>query len=161
MSLLRLLKGASMALFLLLVYACNTCCQDWNYQCCKACSPCQSSGRIYLCASNHFNGLEVELVLTVSDLRMYINVFGLEIPADCHDHSVSQVYVSFKDHSYTFPAARFAGGQRLLVPDMTRDEIIDYLLCDQPVFIRVGRYEADIYPERFFDVYNKLMGTNF
>lgn len=95
------------------------------------------------------------------DLRMYINVFGLEIPPDCNDPANSRVYISFKDHDYTFSARRFAGGQRLLVPEATRDEIVEYLCCDQPVFIRVGRYEADIYPLHFFDVYNRLMNTNF
>jgi hypothetical protein len=105
--------------------------------------------------------LEIELVRTVEDLRMYINVFGLDIPPDPNDTASSKVYVSFKDHSYTFSAMRFTGGQRLLIPAETRDEIVDYLLCDQPVFIRVCRYEADIYPRRFFDVYNRLMNTNF
>ena len=161
MSQFRLQKGAFMALFLFILSACSPCCPEWCFDCSLAKCPSQSSGRIYLCASNEYSGLEIELVRTQCDLRMYINVFGLEIPPDCNDPTTSKVYVSFKDHSYTFSAARFAGGQRLLVPEMTRDEIIDYLVCDQPVFIRVGRYEADIYPRHFFDVYNRLMLTDF
>lgn len=150
-----------MALFLFLLNACCPCGPGWEYDCSTAKNAHQSSGRIYLCAANAFNGLEIELVRTLCDLRMYINVFGLEIPPDQDDPAVSKVYVSFKEHSYTFTAARFVGGQRLLIPESTRDEIIDYLNCDQPVFIRVGRYEADIYPEQFLAVYNRLMLTNF
>lgn len=159
MSRIRLWKRAFSALFLFLYTSCTPCCPKWEYGCSIARNPCHSSGRIYLCASNHCSGLEIELVRTLCDLRMYINVYGLEIPPDCHDPSVSQVYVSFKDHSYNFQAQRFTGGQRLLIPDATRDEIIDYLVCEQPVFIRVGRYEADIYPGHFFEVFNRLMGT--
>jgi hypothetical protein len=87
---------------------------------------------------------------------MYINVFGLEIPPDCNDPDTSLVYVSFKDHSYNFRAFRFVGGQRLLIPDNTRDEIISYLQCDQPVYIRVGRYEGDIMPDKFLEAFNRL-----
>lgn len=161
MSLTRLKKGFFATLFFLLSSACAPSCPQWCSDFSYANSPSQSSGRIYLCASNHFKGLELELVRTACDLRLYINVFGLEIPANCDDPLTSQVYVSFRDHSYTFTAQRFVGGQRLLIPDFTRDEIIDYLICEQPVFIRVGRYEADIYPDKFFAVYNRLMGTDF
>lgn len=149
-----------MALFLFTLSGCSPCDQDWSYDCSIARNPCQSSGRIYLCAANQFSGLEIELVRTQCDLRMYINVFGLEIPTDPNDAADSRVYISFRDHSYTFSAARFTGGQRLLIPERTRDEIIDYLICEQPVFIRIGRYEADIYPKHFLDVYNRLMLTN-
>lgn len=161
MSLLQRWKRASAALFLLLLNACSPSCQDWKYDCSIAQNPCQSSGRIYLCASNQFSGLEIELVRTLCDLRMYVNVFGLEIPPDCNDPTVSKIYLSFKDHSYTCLAPRFTGGQRLLIPESARDEIIDYLSCEQPVFIRVGRYEADIYPDRFLEVYNRLTSATF
>ena len=116
-----------------------------------------NSGRIYLCPSNEYSGLEVEFMRTFSGVRMYINVFGLEIPPNGDDLSTSQVYVSFKDYSYTFTAQRFTGGQRLLVPEETMEEIIECLTRGQPVFLRVGRYEGDIYPEQFSEIFTRLM----
>ncbi len=161
MSLFRLGKRASTALFLCILSSCSTCSPGWVYETSLAKNAAHSSGRIYLCASNHYSGLEIELMNTPVELRMYINIFGLEIPADPDDPTISKVYISFKDHSYTFCAPRFAGGQRLLVPENVKDEIIFYLGCDQPVFIRVGRYEADIYPLQFLEVYNRLILMRF
>lgn len=97
------------------------------------------------------------MVRMSDDVRLYINVYGLEIPPDPNDPSVVQVYISFKELSYCFPAQRFSGGQRLLIPPHVANDIIFYLSEDQPVFIRVGRYQADIYPDKFLEAYYRLI----
>lgn len=84
---------------------------------------------------------------------MYINSHGLEIPADPCDPLTSEVYVSFRSHSYTTRFDRLVGGHRLLVPDTVRDEIVNTLLCGQPVYLRVGGFEADIMPDKFAAIY--------
>lgn len=99
--------------------------------------------------------MEVELVQTRCLLRMYINSHGMELPADPCDPFSSQVYVSFRSHSYTTRFDRLVGGHRLLVPDAVRNEIVDSLLEGQPVFIRVGGFEANIMPDKFAAVYHK------
>ncbi len=92
---------------------------------------------------------------TKNCLRMYLNSHNLVIPADPCDCSRSQVYVSFRSHSFTTSFDRLVGGHRLLVPDTVRDSIVESLLAGQPVFIRVGGFEADIQPDKFAAIYCK------
>ena len=99
--------------------------------------------------------MEVELVQTRCYLRMYLNSHNLEIPADPCDPTRSQVYVSFRSHSFTTSFDRLLGGHRLLVPDTVRDSIVASLLAGQPVFIKVGSFEADIQPDKFAAIYSK------
>lgn len=89
---------------------------------------------------------------------MYINVFGLEIPKENNCDTV-RVFVSFKTFSYHFSATRFVGGQRLLVPEHVQEEIIDSLQEGQPVAMQVGRYKADIYPDKFLSAFYKMVET--
>lgn len=154
MRILDLLRnGAFMALFLT---SCSSGCgPEW---CCVThqVSPSDySSRRIYLPANNGFNQMEVELVQTKCSLRMYLNSHGLEIPADPSDPSKALVYVSFRSHSFTTKFDRLVGGHRLLVPENVRDQIVDSLLSGQPVYIRVGAFEADIMPDKFAAIYSK------
>ena len=99
--------------------------------------------------------MEIELVQTACSLRMYIDSHGLEMPAVPGDPYSALVYVSFRSHSYTTRFDRLVGGHRLLVPDSVRDEIVNHLLAGQPVFIRIGAFEADISPEKFAAVYSR------
>lgn len=141
----------------------NACCPSspcqWQSECAIACNPNQSSARMYLCPANEFAGLELEFVVNACELRLYLNVFGLEIPPDPCDTAYSRVYISFRDHSYTFLAQRFIGGQRLLIPEKVQEEIIDYLQRDQPVFIQVDRYQSDIYPENFLKIFSRMISV--
>jgi hypothetical protein len=112
---------------------------------------------MFLTPANQFSGLELEFVAAPCGLRLYINVFGLEIPPDDCDPSSSLVAISFRDHSYQFTAPRLLGGQRLLIPDDVRNEIVDYLQNGQPIFIQVGRYQADIYPDQFLPLFKQMI----
>ena len=154
MRILDLLRNGVLAT-LFLTSCSSGCGQQW---CCdiRQVSPSDySSRRIYLPANHGFNQMEVELVQTNCALRLYINSHGLEIPSDPCDPYSSQVYVSFRSHSYTTRFDRLVGGHRLLAPETVRDEIVENLLAGNPVFIRVGAFEADIMPDKFAAIYNK------
>jgi len=118
-----------------------------------------NSVRLYLCTSGGCGDLGLELVRTCEGIRLYLNVYGLDIPPSERDSSISMVYISFREQSYTFCADRLLGGQRLLIPKNVQDDIIEYLQRGQPVFIRVGRYQADIYPEQFLKPFQKMVGA--
>ncbi len=117
-----------------------------------------NSIRLYLCTSGGCGDLGLELVRTCEGIRLYLNVFGLNIQPCERDETVSTVFVSFRERSYSFCADRFLGGQRLLIPKSVQDEIIEYLQQNQPVLIRVGRYQADIYPDQFLKPFAKMAG---
>lgn len=101
--------------------------------------------------------MELELVRTVEGIRLYLNVFGLEIPATSCDGIFSSVFISFREYSYTFVADRLLGGQRLLIPKNVQDDIVNNLQEGQPVFIRVGHYQSDIYPEQFLKLFMQMV----
>ena len=149
-------KRALWALFLLMSSSCSGPCGQWQGQTCEGSIATFSSARMYLAPANEFSGLELELVQTVDGLRMYINVYGLEIPTEQPGSHNSRVFISFKDHSYHFSAIRFTGGQKLLVPQYVLTEIVEYLQEGQSVHLQVGRYEANIYPDKFVDVFSKM-----
>ncbi len=149
-------KRALLALFLLMNCSCSGPSCQWQVQTCEGSTTSFSSARMYLAPANEYSGLELELVQTIDGLKMYINVYGLEIPAEGPNSQNSRVFISFKDHSYHFSALRFTGGQKLLVPQYVQSEIVEYLQEGQSVHLQVGRYEADIYPDKFVDVFNKM-----
>lgn len=150
-------RRALWALLLLISCSCSGPCSQWQGETCIGSSPSFSSGRIYLAPANEFSGLELEFVQMVDGLRLYLNVYGLEIPPENPNATTSRVFISFKDHSYSFSAARFVGGQRLLIPQHVQSEIVEYLQEGQTVFLQVGRYQADIYPEKFVDLFSKMV----
>jgi len=146
-----------MALFLLSAYGCSTSSPCWQGERIAAAPP-FGSARVFLSPLNQYSGYELEFVHSGEGLKLYMNVFGLEIPADPLDESNSRVFISFKDHSYTFSAQRFIGGQRLLIPLHVQNEIIETLQQGQSVYIQVGRYEANIYPNEFLQTFRRMIG---
>ncbi len=149
------------ALLLLVSSSCSGPLGLWQSQSCAGSAPEFSSERIFLCPANEFSGLELEFVRTLDGLRLFLNVYGLQIPSEQPEGSTSRVFISFKDHSYCFSAIRFSGGQRLLIPAHVLDEIVEYLQEDQSVFIQVDRYQADIYPGKFLPLFTRMVSKPF
>lgn len=151
-------RRAKWALLLLSLAACSDpCCSQWQAESAVGTPYSYNSARLYLCPSNELTGLELELVRMRDGLRMYINVFGLDLPPEENNPDYSRVFVSFRNYSYHFSAARFLGGQRLLIPEHVQAEIIDFLQEGQPVALQVGRYKSDIYPDKFLDLFHKMV----
>jgi len=150
-------RRAFLGLLLLIVTSCSApVSSNWQMESAVGTIDSLNSARLYLPPANEFSGLELEFVLMRDGLRLYLNVYGLEIPPEPFDCSSSRVFISFKDHSYHFSAQRFLGGQRLLIPECVQEEMVDYLQEGQPLFIQVGRYQADINPDRFVPLFNRF-----
>lgn len=145
------------SLSVLLTACCSTSCPSWQLQTNCGYCPMFSSARMYLKPVNQFSGIELEFVWSPYGLRLYLNVSGLQIPSNPSDSSTSLVYISFRDHSYCFAAPRYQGGQRLLIPDDVRNEIVSYMQEEQSVFIQTGCYQADISPCDFLPIFDRLM----
>lgn len=159
-------KRAVLALFLIILSSCScfswfcNICSPW---CCEgncAWDPCFSSQRIYLSPANKYSGLEMELMNFRGEIRMYLNVCGPEIPPYPDDPSKAEIFLNFRDHHYRTLAERLRGGQRLLIPECVRDEIIWYLFQCQPVFLQVGRYSTDLPPDRFAEIWHRMHRVN-
>lgn len=150
-------RMALLSLLLLMASSCTApAATHWQTQTAIGSSSSLNSSRLYLPPANEFSGLELEFVLMRDGLRLYMNVYGLEISSEPYDSSISRVFISFKDHSYHFSAQRFLGGQRLLIPECVQSEMIEYLQEGRPLFIQVGRYQADINPDKFLDLFQRF-----
>ncbi len=156
----EILKGRALwALLLTLASSCSGPCSDWCGESAVG-TPCSfNSTRLYLPPANELTGLELDFVQMKDGLRLYINVYGLEIPPEADNSAYSRVFISYRTYAYHFSAQRFQGGQRLLIPQYVQSEIVDFLQEGQPVSIQVGRYKSDIYPDKFLDLFYRMVNT--
>ena len=114
-----------------------------------------NSGVLFFPAEECFTHLEFELAKTQSGVRAYINTFFSPI-ASTEDHQV-EVSVATETDKYCFFADILKGGQRLLLPDEARDMIIELLLNDETITIKVDRYQQRIPPTYFRKLYRELI----
>ncbi len=147
-------KGALVALFLLLT-SCT--CPNWTLDKTITFNPCYNSGRLYFYADCCGKDLELELDRGASGLRMYINVFSLEIAPVILDPPQAELVITIEESEYKYLADILQGGQRLLLTDEARDLIIDTLQSNQIVILKAGRYKAAIQPENFSSLYYNLL----
>lgn len=158
MKLLRSIKRASIALFLLLSACKSPCKQQWTIEKVITNSPCFNSGKIYHSPEDTFCGLELEITRGECGLRMYINVFSLEIRTDSPMQNTASVEVVCLNQKHIFNAFLYQGGQRLLLPSQAKDLIIESLTQNETVCISVGgRYKSEINPEDFVCKYDALL----
>lgn len=146
--------------------ALSSCCFfDFCLQRSNGCESFYSSARLILPAENTCSqGLEIEFMATCEGIKMYLNAFGLQIPADdcCESYcespefEYSTVCLTIDGTTYPFSAKRFAGGQRLLVPPDVQDSIVVALHEGLCVSLSVGRYQSTISPDRFLRLYEKM-----
>lgn len=105
--------------------------------------------------------LEIELDYGVSGLRMYLNVFSLELPSLMEHSDLTLVTVEVDLEKRFFQAHLFTGGQRLLLPDAARDWILDALFQDCSITISTGCYRSVIPPLNFKKLYKSLINASF
>lgn len=89
---------------------------------------------------------------------MHLNVHSLPIPpcADVPDRAL--VMISFDGDEYIEHAYWLQGGQRLLLTEETRQKIVEALICNQNIEIRVSRYKTRLVSDNFEQLYNRLCG---
>ena len=116
-----------------------------------------NSGKLSYPAQSQFNGIEIELMKSSRDLRLYLNVFTRSIPSASNDPSKALVSLNIAGKQTDFFADRFEGGQRLLLPQNALDTILEALQQDSTIEITLTGYRATISPDRFTKLYSKLM----
>lgn len=149
------LREKGLLIFLsFLVFSCSSC-RQWEYSCER--TPCieYSSSRMILPTQGKDN-LSLELISTISGLRMYVNVYSIPPPSlPCDDKKI-EVVISIENTSFAVLSERLIGGQRFLLPARTAELIIQALLNYQTVQIAIGRYRAEIIPRAFQEHYFKM-----
>lgn len=111
-------------------------------------------------ADESARGVELELDAGSSGLRMYVNVFSIEVPALPDSPTLAKVSLKICDEEYLYLAHILQGGQRLLLPDEARDTIIEALVDGFPITLSTGRYCSAIPAANFQALYDDLISIN-
>jgi len=148
-------KGVLCTLFLFLA-SCSSKCQNWEVEEISSYYPCYSTVKISLSPIDECFGIELQIVRSRCDTRMYASIFGAPVyPSGCDESKVNMV-VTIDDRSYPVLADRFRGGQKFLVPEEISAEIVTALTNGVAVTISVGRYTSEIVPNNFLKCYKAL-----
>jgi hypothetical protein len=156
-----ILSAIALSTAMLLPSCCFLPCGPWKLCCSKGALTHMNSFRLYLPAKCDSKNLEIEFVATSDGLRLYLSVYGLEIPASEEDCHRSLVSIDFGESCYDFFADRFVGGQRLLLPVYVQNDIVAALQIGQTVSLTTGRYSADIPADQFLDLFDKMMKQSY
>jgi hypothetical protein len=129
--------------------------QQWSEQYSKSSNPPFSSSRLFYPPNNELNGLELELRTqsknssdSVSpDLQnLFVNVFSRSIPPHFGDPTKALLTYQIENKKSNIIAERFAGGQKLLLPPRSTEEILDALKAGLTVTIKLEGFEERIPP---------------
>ena len=87
---------------------------------------------------------------------MYVNTLLLPFPCDSHNLEKTQLHYLIDEIWYSTEADRLQGGQRLLMPEQSAQQIIEALLANKSIQMIVGRYDFTIISTSFCEHYLKL-----
>lgn len=155
---IRCYQRALCALCLLCLSACSTSTREWTFWDNANSHPCFNSGKIILEPESSCHHIGLEISRTTSGVRLYINAYLLPIAPLPEDYSRARLEVILEDGEVmTFYPYRLQGGQRLLLPSEAANFLIELLLEGQGFTIKAGRNEIGVIPDRFDELYQKLM----
>ena len=133
--------------------SCSSSHHQWLADQSLLCSPHFQSGKIYLPLQNQSSGLEIEILQGSYGQRMYLNAFSVHLPVNPESPSKIFVTITTKDETCVVEGDLFDGGQRVLLPAHAKEQIIERLLDQQTIEIKVGRYCDKIIPTGFAKKY--------
>lgn len=149
-------RGAIYALFLLLSCVSKNG-PEWVYSETLTGYSCYNSAKLLFPACNTFNGLDVEIVRTSLEVRMYLDVHSLEIPVDPEDPPQVNVVVKIGNTTTNIMGELLLGGQRVFIPPWEAGRIIGALIEGEDVSLCVAQYKSNIPSCGFSERYSKLM----
>lgn len=151
-------KGLSFLILSFFLFSCRTCIPEWQTTTILSANPDYNSSRLFYPALNPFNGLEVEIIHTLSGMRMYLNALSLSFPMEEEHPELVTVNIELSENvSFSVLAERLGGGQRLLLSDEAAQKVVNTLLNGEPVFFSVGHYSTQVSPYHFHKEYQPFM----
>jgi len=150
------LKRVFMTLFLSLLSSCNSHSSPWKNQQVTTSTPQFNSSSITYDNKTTANRITLELTQTYDGMRIYLNIASLTITPNKEKPDRANIFITINGTQQESEAFRLQGGQRLLLQEQTRDTIINALLGNKTVTLRVGRYKTDIIPEGFSKLYRSF-----
>lgn len=139
------LKEKGCIVLFLLFFALNSCCyysQDTVWKVNSICGACPGyrSTKVSNCICNAFRDIRLELVKTECDWRAFLVVQSIPLVPMCVDDAIITVKATACGEEYIANCQIFEGGQRVLLPDDLAMHIVEKLMSETDVQVRVGRY---------------------
>ncbi len=107
------------------------------------------SCRIRFVRKSGFCALDVEIIRTSEDERVYVNIHGLPLPP-CPTIAIQTTIEGQIDN---FQAYVMEGGQRLLLDEESSQIILDALWEENSVSLKVGSYSKEFLSDNFPELY--------
>jgi hypothetical protein len=145
-------KGALLAL-LILVSSCSPLRSRWNLEKIQTAAKSSSFNRLYFSSCDPFSNLEFEILGNSSNIRLFLNVFSLGLPIDNPYENTVTVKMSTDEEQQHVQAYLYKGDQRLLLPPMCSEWIIENLQQGKAITIEVERYCTRLFPANFSQQY--------
>lgn len=137
-------------LILFFLSSCSKPC-TWEYQTTSTCYPEFDSKRLFLSRHHPATGIDVEIINTACEKRIYLNFPSYPVQNTC------DIIATIDGKKQVLEWIRFEGGQRILLTYPSAQLIIDSLLAGRAVMISTGLYTEVITPVNFGPLYRALL----
>ncbi len=136
--------------------ACSPCRPHWIYRQVDACQPCYQVSRLHLPPEDNLNQVGIEIVHSMFELRIYLDIYCLMIPPYECQEELGAFKMIIDGEESQWVVHRLAGGQRLWLTPEASEKLISALLDESQVSIVIGRYRTDVTLNDFVEGYAKL-----
>lgn len=145
--------------YLILLVLLTACQQNdpWGYNQIASGDKQYNSTKLSCFTSDLVNGLDLEFMRISTELRTYLNVHSLPVPASAKNPKSTSATLTIQEETISFQAWRHEGGQRFLLPPEISERIVEALNNDLPVRIQLARYQSTITPKGFKQKFQKMM----
>jgi hypothetical protein len=112
-----------------------------------------------LCYRSHdkINGIDLEILSTTENLRIYLLVHSQPIPSYKDNPKKAYVEINAKNQKHVFTASRREGGQKILLPETMHGLIFSTLSEGAPLTIQLEGYISIIEPYQFTKLLDKIL----
>jgi len=114
------------------------------------------SSKLFFASSDHFNGIDIEILKTKKALRVYFSVHSQAVPPYQGDPKKALALISYEGKRHSFIVARHEGGQRFLLSDEDAEILITLLEEEVPLTIKLPGYSSQVSSKEFPAQFEKL-----
>jgi hypothetical protein len=132
---------------------CQKNCSSWDIWCSSPACPQYYSAKVSNIICNPFRDIKFEIIRTGEDWRGIFIVQSVPlIPCDCTERTIS-ISISIDCEEKMIEGIVFEGGQQVLLSPDDSITLIEALLNQQEVTVKMGRYCSTLPLEGFYDAY--------
>ncbi len=139
---------------LLAVTACTSG-HPWKYSHVNGESDQFRSSRLSYAILNTPNPLQLEIIRKKETNKAYLSTQGKAFSEHPDHPGYTLISISAKDSTKSYLAKRYEGGQRLVLPEILIEKILDGLQSGEEIIVKTTGYMTTLKPEGFAPAYEK------